>query len=224
MKLLIIEDEIPLLESIIHYFGQEGHICEIAPNWETAMEKVQLYEYDCIVVDINLPDGNGLSIIRHLKKELSEVGIIIISAQNALNDRLVGLELGADDYLTKPFHLAELNARIKSIIRRRNFQGNTSITFEEIVVWPSEMLVTIHDKTLILTKKEFDLLMYLIVNKNKVLTKTAIAENLWGDSADMLDNHDFIYTHIKNLRKKMLESGGNDYIQSVYGMGYKFGK
>ena len=222
MKILLIEDEKELCRSIEAYLTQENYLCEYAMTYDHAIEKINLYLYDCVVVDITLPDGTGLDIIRDLKKNKKETGIIIISAKNSLDDKITGLDIGADDYLTKPFHLSELNARIKSIIRRRTFGGNNEIIINEIQILPDQMQVMVNGKEIILTKKEFDLLIFFISNKNRVLTKEAIAEHLWGEEIDMADSFDFIYTHIKNLRKKMLEKGGNDYINTIYGMGYKF--
>ncbi|MFD1818547.1 DNA-binding response regulator, OmpR family, contains REC and winged-helix (wHTH) domain [Pseudarcicella hirudinis] len=223
MKLLFIEDEKSLRQALISYFEGEGYLCESAHDFASASEKINLYQYDCVVVDINLPDGSGLNIIKSLKQQQSESGIIIVSARNALDDKLHGLELGSDDYLTKPFHLSELNARIKSIFRRRTFKGQHEVSFQEIKIRTDEMKVSVKGEEIVLTKKEFELLIYLIANQNRMLTKAAIAEHLWGDNADMLDNFDFIYTHIKNLRKKLMEKGCPDYLHSVYGMGYKFG-
>jgi DNA-binding response OmpR family regulator len=222
MKILLIEDENELSLSIAEYLQQENYLCEPVFNYENAVEKINLYQYDCIIVDINLPDGSGLNVIRELKKNKSETGIIVISAKNSLDDKVAGLEIGADDYLTKPFHLPELNARIKSIIRRRNFGGVNEIVFNEIHILPERMEVTVNSQTLVLTKKEYDLLIFFITNKDRVLTKEAIAEHLWGDDMDMADSFDFIYTHIKNLRKKIMEKEGEDYIRTIYGMGYKF--
>ena len=181
-----------------------------------------LYDYDCVLVDISLPDGSGFGVIKELKKRKSEAGIIIISAKNSLDDKIKGLEIGADDYMTKPFHLSELNARIKSIIRRRNFSGQTEIIANEISIIPEEALVKVNSQPIELTKKEYDLLLFLLSNKNRVLTKESIAEHLWGDDMDTSDSFDFIYTHIKNLRRKITEKGGKDYLKTIYGMGYKF--
>jgi DNA-binding response OmpR family regulator len=222
MKILLIEDEKELSKSIESYLHEENYICEIALTYDQARERINLYNYDCVVVDITLPDGNGLDIIRELKTKHIETGIIIISAKNSLDDKISGLEIGADDYLTKPFHLSELNARVKSIVRRRNFSGNNEIIFNEIRIIPELLEVTINKMPVVMTKKEYELLVFFIANKNRVITKESIAEHLWGDEMDMADSYDFIYTHIKNLRKKMIEKGGKDYIQTVYGMGYKF--
>jgi DNA-binding response OmpR family regulator len=222
MKLLVIEDEKALRESIGDYFADEGSICEMAHDHASAMVKVNLYRYDCIVLDINLPDGSGLDILRHLKKERLSDGILIISARNSLDDRLTGLDLGADDYLTKPFHLSELRSRVAAIVRRKAFDGNNELRFNEIDIDLLGKEVKINNTPLKLTRKEYALLLYFITNKNKVVSKNAIAEHLWGDSMDVADNFDFIYSHIKNLRKKMLEAGGHDYIQAAYGLGYKF--
>lgn len=222
MKILIIEDETGLRESIEAYFMEDGSICETAFNFSTAMTKVNLYRYDCIILDITLPDGSGLDILKHLKANQNSDGILIISAKNALDDRLVGLDLGADDYLAKPFHLAELRARVAAIVRRKSFNGNNVLTFNEVAIDLAAKTVKINNETIRLTRKEYALLLYFIANKDRVVSKNAIAEHLWGDSIDIADNFDFIYSHIKNIRKKMVDAGGNDYIQAAYGMGYKF--
>jgi DNA-binding response OmpR family regulator len=222
MKILIVEDEIDLSGSIAFYLRQEKFNCEAVLNYSDAVEKINLYNYDVVVVDITLPDGNGLELIRELKKIRSKSGIIIISAKHALDDKISGLEIGADDYLTKPFHLSELNARIKSLIRRRDFDGNNEIILDELKINPEQNTVQVNDQLLNLTRKEYDLLIFFLANKNRVLSKESIAEHLWGDDIDMVDSYDFLYSHIKNLRKKIMEKGGKDYIQTVYGIGYKF--
>ena len=220
MKILIIEDERELQQSIQKYLEYQGFVCETANDFVSGMEKVRQYDYDCVVVDINLSNGSGLDIVKMLKEMGSKSGIIIISARNALEDKLAGLELGSDDYLTKPFHLSELNARIAAIIRRKNFDGNSVIHFENLCVDTQKKLVTVEEKPVELTRKEYDLLLYFVSNKRRLISKDAIAEHLWGN--EMGGNYDFIYTHIKNLRKKLMDAGDADYIKSVYGMGYKF--
>ena len=222
MKILVIEDEKDLRESIITYLKQEGYICEAASNYEEAMHKILVYKYDCIIVDIVLPGGSGLDLIKELKKSAREGGVIIVSANNSVDDKIKGLEMGSDDYLTKPFHLSELNARVKSIIRRRNFKGNTEIKFNEIKILPDSHEVFINESILALTIKEYDLLLFFISNKGRVIPKDSIAEHLWGDNMDQADSFEFIYTHIKNLRKKLIQMGCSDYINTVYGIGYKF--
>jgi len=222
MKVLIIEDELELLNSICSYLGNDNFICETATNFHSAIEKISLYEYACIVLDITLPDGSGLEILKELKKQHKADGVLIISAKNSLDDKLQGLKAGADDYLTKPFHLPELSARVEAIIRRKYFNGNDVITLNEIVVNTSQKTVEINNTLIDLTKKEYELLLYFISNKNKVISKNAIAEHLWGDDMDLADSYDFIYTHIKNLRKKLLNANCTDYLKSIYGMGYKF--
>ncbi|MBV7533062.1 response regulator transcription factor [Chitinophaga sp. sic0106] len=223
MKILIIEDEIALRNAIQQYLEQQGYVCETAGDFQEAINKVNEFDYDCIVADITLPNGNGLEIVKELKRIHSRAGIIIISAKNSLENKLSGLTLGADDYLTKPFHLPELNARIHALLRRKNFDGNTQITFHEITVTPASQTVTIHQQPITLTTKEYQLLLYLLANQNRLITKSALASHLWGDAYDQAGSYDFIYTHIKNLRKKMMEAGGNDYIKTVYGTGYRFG-
>lgn len=222
MKLLIVEDEPGLQESIHSYLSEEGYECESALTLKDAEERVSLYLYDCLLIDVNLPDGSGLDLIEPAKKRNSDAGIIIVSARETLDDRIKGLNLGADDYIVKPFHLSELNARIQSLLRRIKFDGDKHISFNEILINPAERLVTVDNKPVILTKKEFDLLLYFVSNKNRILTKETICEYLWGDYADNAGSLDFVYTHIKNLRKKVVDVGGEDYIKTVYGVGYKF--
>lgn len=222
MKILIIEDEQSLVKSMAQYLRQESYVCEIAYTAHEANEKILLFEYDCILLDINLPDGNGLKILETLKESNKTDGVIIITAKNSLDDKVRGLNLGADDYLSKPFFLPELVARVSAVIRRKRFDGNTKITFHEITVDLLGKTVHVNSQALDLTRKEYDLLVFLIANKNRVVSKNAIAEHLSGDDAELLDKFDFIYTHIKNLKKKLAEAGSADYIQTVYGLGYKF--
>jgi DNA-binding response OmpR family regulator len=222
MKILIIEDEKQLSDSIAAYLRQEDYICDTADHFAIAMEKIECYTYDCILLDINLPGGSGLSILRELKANFKMDGVLMISARNSLDDKISGLKLGADDYLAKPFHLSELSARVGAIIRRKKFDGSNSIRFHEIIIDTQARLVLVNNKAVELTRKEYQLLLYFVVNKGRVISRNAIAEHLWGDDMDMADNYDFIYTHIKNLRKKINQLGSGDYIQSVYGVGYKF--
>ena len=222
MKILVVEDENILRETIGKYLEEEGYVCEFAETYAQAEDKVDLYEYDIVILDIGLPDGNGLNILDQLKQLHPETGVLIVSAKNSLDDKIIGLDAGADDYITKPFHLPELNARMKSLIRRRFFKGNKMVEFQEIKIDPSSNVILINDKEIALSKKEYDLLLYFIINKRRVLTKAAIAEHLWGDYMDLADNFDLVYSHVKNLRKKIAQQGGNDYIKTIYGMGYKF--
>lgn len=222
MKILVVEDEIEMQKSIIRYLELENNIVEVATDFSAAYEKIQVYEYDCVLLDITLPNGNGLDLIKAIKNSRPKTGIIIISAKNSFDDKIDGLNLGADDYLPKPFHLPELNARIKALIRRNNFDGVDEIVVNEITLYPDERKVLINNSPINLTSKEFDLLVYFIANKNRVIQKNALVEHLWGDSADQFDNFDFIYNHVKNLRKKLLAANCTDYIQSIYGIGYTF--
>ncbi len=222
MKILIVEDEIELIESMTTYLQNEDFICEKATNFFDAEDKLISFNYDVVILDITLPDGSGLDLLKTIKKRDSSVGVLIVSAKNSLDDKLKGLDLGADDYITKPFHLAELNSRVKSLIRRQKFDGNDSIVFNEIEINPTSKEVTINNRLIELTKKEYNLLLYFISNKNKVVTKESIAEHLWGDEIEMADSYDFIYTHLGNLRKKIKKYGANDYVKTMYGLGYKF--
>ena len=222
MKLLVVEDEKNLLDSVVKYLNTEGFLCEQASDFFTAEDKIAAFQYDVIILDITLPDGNGLDLLKQLKENNPETGVLIISARNALEDRIKGLDLGADDYITKPFHLSELHSRIRAILRRRKFEGTQTVSFHEIQINPELREVIINDNPLILTPKEYELLLYFITNRRHVLTRQSIAEHLWGDYMDTANHFDFVYTHLNNLRKKIKKAGGQDYVKTVYGIGYKF--
>ena len=222
MKLLVVEDEQSLAENLLTYLSNEGNVCELASNVDQALDKLSGFAYDIVVLDLMLPDGTGMEVLRTIKKDHPGSGVLIISAKNALDDKIEGLEFGADDYLTKPFHLSELNARIKAIYRRQKFEGKMDLVFHEISVNTETLEVKVAEQLLELTVKEYELLLFFLANRNRVLTKQSIAEHLWGDNVDFLDSFDFVYQHIKNLRKKITKAGGQDYIKTIYGMGYKF--
>jgi DNA-binding response OmpR family regulator len=222
VKLLIVEDDRSLSRSINDYLKMEGHICEVALTLNEAIQKADVNKYDCVILDIGLPDGNGLDLIREMKARRLTGGILILSAKSSLDDKLIGLKIGADDYLTKPFHFSELSARINSIQRRNNYLGMNEITFNEIRINTEDNQVYVHDKLIILTKKEYDLLLFFIANRNRIITKESIVEHLWGDNVILTDSFDFVYTHVKNLRKKIVASEGRNYIKCIYGFGYKF--
>ncbi|MEQ6121967.1 response regulator transcription factor [Reichenbachiella sp. MALMAid0571] len=222
MKILIIEDNNELRENMESYLTQEGFLCELAESKSAAMDKLTSFLYDIILLDIMLPDGSGMDILSHIKSRGIKSGVLIISGKDSMDDKIQGLDYGADDYITKPFFLPELNARIKSIYRRKKFDGDNLIRFEEITINPETREAKVNMHLLEFTRKEYELLVYFIANKNRILTKQAIAEHLWGDFADSLDSHDFVYQHIKNLRKKITNAGGADYLSTIYGMGYKF--
>ena len=222
MKILVIEDEAELSKSIVAYLKAESYTCEVAADFKTAMEKTESFDYDCILLDISLPDGNGLQVLKELKANNKTDGVIIISARDSMTDRIAGLNLGADDYLPKPFHLPELSARIAAVIRRRRFDGSSVFTLNEFTFDTNAKIVRVSGKPVDLTRTEYDLLLYLVSNKNRVVSKNAIAERISGDEAEIFDNFDFIYAHIKNLKKKLANAGAEDYIKAIYGMGYKF--
>jgi DNA-binding response OmpR family regulator len=222
MKLLIIEDNPDLLNNITTYMEREGYICESARDFQSGLDKVITHTYDVVLIDIMIPKGNGLQLLQELKSISNKTGTIIISAKNSLDDKIKGLNLGADDYLTKPFHLSELHARIKAVNRRKHHSGDEVIQLNEIQLNTDTREAYVNDQIVDLTPKEFDMLVYFAANKNHVLSKQTIAEHLWGDYVDHLSNVDFVYQHIKNLRKKLIEAGANDYIETVYGIGYKF--
>jgi DNA-binding response OmpR family regulator len=222
VKILIIEDEPELAISIAEYLKNEQYLCEFASTFNGAMEKINAYEYDCILLDLMLPGGDGLTILKELKKLNKQDGVIIISAKNSTEDKVSGLKLGADDYLAKPFHLSELSARIHSLIRRKQFDSSNIIVQNELTIDTQSKTVRVNNNQVSLTKKEYDLLLFFIGNKNRVLSKGALAEHLSGDLADMFDNHDFVYAHVKNLKRKLKEGGYGDYLQTIYGTGYKW--
>jgi len=222
MKILIIEDEKELVKSIVEYLSKEDYLCEVALTFTEAMYKIDMFDYDCILLDITLPGGSGLKILEELKKKNKQDGVIIISAKNSLDDKVKGLQIGADDYLTKPFHLSELNARIYSIIRRKQYSNTNIIKLNELEINLLSKNVFVNNEVVALTKKEFNLLIYFIGNKNRVLSKSTLAEHLSGDFADMFDNYDFVYAHVKNLKRKLSNAGYEQHIKTVYGTGYKW--
>ncbi|MBE2257155.1 MAG: response regulator transcription factor [Ignavibacteria bacterium] len=222
MKILIIEDEPELSRLIKNFLTDSNFICETALTFRNATEKINDYDYDVVLLDIMLPDGNGIDLLKEINLKSDKPGILILSAKNSIEDKINGLDSGADDYLPKPFHLPELLARIKSIYRRKKFKGNSKIIIDDIEIDTESKEVSVKSKNAELTLKEFELLLFFLANKNKVITKDSIAEHLWGDDLSSNDNFDFIYQHIKNLRKKISDLGGKNYISTVYGLGYKF--
>lgn len=221
MKILIVEDEKELLKTISESLTKEHFVIETADNFLSASEKIAVYDYDCILLDIMLPGGSGLQLLEQLKDQGKSDNVIIISAKDSLGDKLKGLELGADDYLTKPFHIAELNARIKAVLRRKKLGGKNTIEIANIVLDLEERTFFVNQENVPLNRKEFDILNYFLLNKNRLVTKTALAEHVWGDNIDQVDNFDFIYYQIKNLRKKLQTANAKIEIEAVYGIGYK---
>ncbi|MBB4036519.1 DNA-binding response OmpR family regulator [Dysgonomonas hofstadii] len=221
MKILIIEDEPSLQELIRQALEKERYVVECASDYNSAIQKLEDYNYDCILLDIMLPDGNGLSLLDELKNMHKRDSVIIISAKDSLEDKVAGLELGADDYLAKPFHLAELIARIKSVIRRKQNDGEIFIELGNMKIFPDDFKVTVLNKELDLNRKEYDILLYFVNRCGRLINKNTLAESVWGDHIDQVDNFDFIYAQIKNLRKKLKESGADVEIKAVYGIGYK---
>ena len=222
MKILIVEDQVDLLNTIQNSLSKENFNCETADTKKKAEYKIYTFEYDILIVDINLPDGSGLEIVKQIKKMNSRVGIIIISARNATNHKIEGLELGADDYITKPFDMAELIARVKSLIRRRLFNGEVTVNFGNITINTSKREVYVDEQLVELTKSEYQILLFFFSNPNRVISKETLAEHIWGDHMDISDSYDFIYSHMKNLRKKIVSKNVDDPIKVIYGIGYKF--
>lgn len=222
MKILVIEDERELSRNIVNYLFADDYLCEQAYNFAEAEEKIALYDYDCILLDLNLPGGDGLKILEEIKQRSIDSGIIIISARGSLDDKIAGLKIGADDYLAKPFPLSELSIRIYALMRRRQFSNNNLLKTNGLEIDLLSKTVKMNDIHVVLTKSEYDLLLYLIGNKNRVVSKNAIAEHLSGDMADMLDNHNFVYAHIKNLKSKLTDAGCTNCIKTIYATGYQW--
>jgi DNA-binding response OmpR family regulator len=221
MKVLIVEDEIDLQSILKDFLSKEGYSFDAVATYKEASEKNFLYEYDCILLDINLPDESGFKLLDELKKVNKSDGVIIISARNSLDDKIKGLNLGADDYLTKPFHLSELNARIQAIIRRKKFDTGRKVTFANIEIDLSQIIAKVNDQPVSLTKKEFDILQHLIANKNIVISKNSMVEYIWGDYVDSALSVDLLSTHLKNLKKKLKQADAKAEIRNVYGVGYQ---
>lgn len=221
MKILIIEDEPSLRELIQRSLEKERYVVEAAADFQSGLRKIEDYDYDCVLLDIMLPDGNGLNLLEQLKKMRKRENVIIISAKDSLDDKVLGLELGADDYLSKPFHLAELNARIKSVIRRQRRDGEMDIRLANIRIVPDTFQVFVDDKEIELNRKEYDILLYFANRPGRLVNKNTLAESVWGDHIDQVDNFDFIYAQIKNLRKKLKDAGALAELKAVYGFGYK---
>ncbi len=222
MKILIIEDEKELVAAIKKFLETEGFLVETAYTFYEAEDSLSSYIYDIIILDLTLPGGSGLDLIKLIKDMNRKAGLLIVSAKNSLDDKITGLDMGADDYITKPFHLAELNSRIKSLARRRHFDGSSELIFNEIRIDTESNEVFVNGIRLDLTKTEYEILLYFIVNRNKVITRESIAEHVWGNNISYSDNFDFIYSHIKNIRKKVEHSNGINYLHNIYGIGYKF--
>lgn len=221
MKILIVEDELSLLDLMTKALIKERYVVEQASTYAEALEKIGMYAYDCILLDIMLPDGNGLKLLEEIKLLDKRESVIIISAKDSLEDKVLGLELGADDYLPKPFHLIELNARIKSVIRRSTGGGQKGYKLGNVFVNTESHRVTIGDKEVELLKKEYDILVYFMQRPNHLIDKSILAEGVWGDHIDQVDNFHFIYAQMKNLRHKLTKNGATIEIKSIYGFGYK---
>lgn len=222
MKILIIEDEKELSDNIVTFLSSENYLCEQAFTCADAKMKVNLYEYDCVILDLMLPDGNGLDLLRNIRNNHNQVGVIIVSAKDSINDKIIGLEVGADDYLSKPFSLPELKTRIYAIIRRKQFNTNNLMYSNGVTIDLLKKTVKVGPNIITLTRTEYELLLFLISNKNKVISRLSMAEHLTGEMADMLDNHNFVYTHIKNLKAKLAMNGCSECIKNIYGTGYKW--
>lgn len=222
MKILIVEDDADLREITERSLLKERYLVETADTYKAARQKALVYEYDCILLDIMLPDGNGLDLLRDLQKEGHRMpNVIILSAKDSIEDKVTGLDLGADDYLPKPFHLAELHARLKSVLRRKQRDGEALLKYANVCVHPDSFKVEVDGKLIDLSRKEYDILVYFMNRSNRLIEKSILAEAVWGDSIDQADNFDFIYAQLKNLRKKLKEAGAELEIKTVYGFGYK---
>lgn len=222
MKLLIIEDERQLSDSIVCYLSREEYICEQAFSYDDAMVKIEAYEYDCILLDLMLPGGTGLDLLKEIKRRLPEAGVIIVSAKVSLDDKVSGLRMGADDYIAKPFHLPELSMRIFALLRRKYFSADNVIRTGSVVIDLPAKTVEVNGNKLELTRSEYNLLLFLVENRGRVVSKSAVAEHLTGDMADMLDDFSFVYAHVKNLKAKLTAAGAKGHIKTYYGCGYKW--
>ena len=222
MKILIVEDDKDLREITTTSLEKERYVVSQAPDYRTALQKIEDYDYDCILLDIMLPDGNGLDLLQELHDLGKKTSVIILSARDSLEDKVQGLDLGADDYLPKPFHLAELHARIKSLLRRNQREGDRKVQFGNIELFPESFKVQVGGKDVELNRKEYDILYYFMSRPGRLVNKNILAESVWGDHIDQVDNFDFIYAQIKNLRKRLKEAGATPELKSVYGFGYKF--
>ena len=221
MKILIIEDEPDLMQNMVESLKKERYTVETAASYAAGLDKIVGYDYTCILLDIGLPGGSGMELLKELRAMKKTDSVIIISAKNSLDDKLNGLDLGADDYLTKPFHLAELNARIKAVLRRKSFEGQNEVSAGNVTIHLAERSVKVSGQPVALNRKEYDLLMYFMENRNRLISKSSIAEHVWGDHADQSDDLEFVYSQIKNLRRKLKDAGADTEIQAVYGVGYK---
>tara|TARA_B100000378_G_C17966284_1_gene385400 strand:+ start:240 stop:950 length:711 start_codon:yes stop_codon:yes gene_type:complete len=221
MKILIVEDELEMLENMQNSLEKEEFVVETASAYKEAISKIGVYEYDCILLDISLPDGNGLHLLKVLKDKGISDSVIIVSAKDSLDDKVEGLDLGADDYLPKPFHMAELHARINAVLRRKKFNGSNTLEIANISIFPDKHSIEINKEPVSLNRKEFAILLYMATNKGRLVSKSALAEHVWGDYIDQSDNFEFIYSQIKNLRKKLDEHQAEIEIKAVYGIGYK---
>jgi DNA-binding response OmpR family regulator len=222
VEILLIEDEASLMQSMVLYLEMEGFKCIQAVDYHTAVKLMDKHDYVCLLIDLNLPDGDGIDLVKAARRNMKSIGIIIISARNAIEQRIAGLEAGADDYLVKPFHLSELVARVLSLIRRTRLQGDNLLNFGVLKVYPEDRNCYVNDALIELTNKEYELLLYFMSNRKRVITKESIAEYLWRDYSGGFSSYEFLYTHIKNLKKKLTDRGCPDYIKNVYGIGYKF--
>ena len=221
MKILVVEDEIKLQETIVEFLEKEKMIVETADNYQQALDKIISFDYDCILLDMMLPDGDGMSLLKELKNLHKETSVIILSAKDSVDDKVEGLLVGADDYLAKPFHFAELLARIKVALRKNLQKGEDVLSYKNVQIFPEDRLVKVNNIELKLNRKEYDLLYYFMLRPERVFQKTTLAESVWGDHIELSDNLDFIYSQIKNLRKKMKEANSEADLQAVYGIGYK---
>lgn len=222
MKILIVEDDNDLREITTHSLEKERYVVSQAPDYRTALQKIEDYDYDCILLDIMLPDGNGLDLLAELHALGKHTNVIILSAKDSLEDKVNGLDLGADDYLPKPFHLAELHARIKSLFRRKLREGERKLQVGNVELFPDDFRVMVQGKEIELNRKEYDILNYFMSRPGRLVNKNTLAESVWGDHIDQVDNFDFIYAQIKNLRKRLKDAGATPELKSVYGSGYKF--
>ncbi|MEE1232040.1 MAG: response regulator transcription factor [Phocaeicola sp.] len=221
MKVLVIEDDRDLCEIAVRSLEKERYVVAWASDYYEAMQKLEDYEYDCILLDIMLPGGNGLDLLKYLRELKKDTAVIILSAKDSLEDKIAGLDLGADDYLPKPYHLAELHARIKSVVRRHQRNSIQTVSYGNVEINPDRFEVQIAGSPVSLNRKEYDILYYFLTRPNRLVNKETLAEAVWGDHIDQVDNFDFMYAQVKNLRRHLKQYGASVELKAVYGFGYK---
>lgn len=221
MNILIVEDHKELAKELVGFLSKNGYLCKTVGNCEEALEEVHTNTYDVMLLDLGLPDGDGFDILKAVRKAQSKMAVIVITARGELNDKIDGLQLGADDYLTKPFALTELSARLFAVIRRIHGFTINELPVHGFTIQLQDYKVCYHDTTINLTKKEFDIFQYLVLNKNRVITRLQLTEHVWGDILELNSDSNFVDVHVRNLRKKLDKHTKIDWFETVRHVGYR---